>query len=80
MPDTVLITTHDLEPAVKLRDAFEAAGYDVELLTAAEHIGDVKDPVLLIITGGLEEKRARRLLREHLLAGETCDILRGHWI
>jgi DNA-binding NtrC family response regulator len=64
MPDNVLITTHDLDPAVKLRDAFEAAGFEVELLTATEHISDVKEPVLLIVTGSLEEKRVRRLLRE----------------
>ncbi len=64
MADAVLITTHDLDPAVRLRDAFEAAGFEVELLTATEHISDVPDPVLVIITGQLEEKRVRRLLRE----------------
>jgi DNA-binding NtrC family response regulator len=64
MADTVLITTRDLEPAVRLRDAFHAEGYDVELLTAGERIRDVADPVLLILTGALEEKQARRLARE----------------
>ncbi|HEX7052107.1 MAG TPA: sigma-54 dependent transcriptional regulator [Longimicrobiales bacterium] len=64
MPETVLITTHDLEPAVRLKDAFRAEGYRVELLTATERIADVPDPALLVVTGGLDEKRARRLLRE----------------
>jgi DNA-binding NtrC family response regulator len=64
MSDTVLITTHDLEPAVRLRDAFQKEGYRVELLTSTERIRDVADPVLLVLTGGLAEKRARRLVRE----------------
>jgi DNA-binding NtrC family response regulator len=62
--ERVLITTVDLEPAVRLRDAFEADGYDVELLTPGEHIADVADPVLLVLTGGLDQKQARRLARE----------------
>ena len=64
MADRVLITTVDLEPAVRLRDAFEAEGYAVELLTPGERIADVKDPVLLVLTGGLDQKQARRLARE----------------
>ncbi|MBI4544373.1 MAG: sigma-54-dependent Fis family transcriptional regulator [Gemmatimonadetes bacterium] len=64
MPDTVVITTHDLGPAIGLRDIFERDGYAVELLTATERIRGVENPVLLILTGGLEEKRARRLVRE----------------
>lgn len=64
MPETVLITTHDLEPAVRLRDAFVEHGVAVELLTSHERIADVRDPALVVLTGALEEKRARRLLRE----------------
>jgi DNA-binding NtrC family response regulator len=64
MADTIAITTHDLEPAVHLRDAFVADGFNVELLTASERLADARNPVLLIVTGGLDEKRARRLLRE----------------
>ena len=64
MADTVLITTRDLEPAVRLRDAFREDGHEVELLTAGERIRDVADPVLVILTGALEEKQARRLARE----------------
>lgn len=64
MPERILITTVDLEPAVRLRDAFEAEGLDVELLTPGERIADVPDPALLILTGGLDQKQARRLGRE----------------
>jgi DNA-binding NtrC family response regulator len=64
MPERVLITTVDLEPAVRLRDAFEAEDYAVELLTPGERIADVADPALLILTGGLDQKQARRLARE----------------
>jgi len=64
MAETVVITTRDLEPAVRLRDAFREEGFDVELLTAGERIRDVVDPVLVVLTGALEEKQARRLARE----------------
>src|SRR5690606_19752836 len=64
MAETVLITTHDLEPAVRLRDALQREGVRVELLTTTERIADVDDPALVVLTGGLQEKRARRLLRE----------------
>jgi DNA-binding NtrC family response regulator len=64
MADTILITTVDLEPAVRLRDAFEAEDFKVELLTAGERIADVQDAGLLVLTGGLDQKQARRLARE----------------
>ena len=64
MAERVLITTVDLEPAVRLRDAFEAESFAVELLTPGERIADVPDPVLLVLTGGLDQKQARRLARE----------------
>ena len=64
MAETVLITTHDLEPAVRLRDALKREGVRVELLATTERIADIDDPGLLVLTGGLQEKRARRLLRE----------------
>ncbi|MFS8638611.1 MAG: hypothetical protein FWJ74_11015, partial [Gemmatimonadota bacterium] len=63
MAETVLITTYDLEPAVRLKDAFQKEGYRVELLTSTESIADVAEPVLLVLTGGLEERRARKLVR-----------------
>jgi DNA-binding NtrC family response regulator len=64
MAETVIVTTQDLEPAVRLRDAFREVGYDVELLTPGEHVADVTDPVLLVLTGALKDKQAQRLMRE----------------
>ncbi|HSJ12811.1 MAG TPA: sigma-54 dependent transcriptional regulator [Longimicrobiales bacterium] len=65
MPDLVLITTQDLEPAVRTREAFRAAGFTVELLTPGEHVADAPgEPVLIVLTGALAEKQSRRLVRE----------------
>jgi DNA-binding NtrC family response regulator len=61
MAERVVITTTDLEPAVRIRDAFAARKVPVELLTPSEEMHDVEDPALLILTGGLDQKRARRL-------------------
>jgi DNA-binding NtrC family response regulator len=63
VPDAVLITTDDLEPAVRLRGAFEAHGLRVELLAPGETLADaLNEPVLVVITGGLRERRARGLI------------------
>jgi DNA-binding NtrC family response regulator len=64
MPETVLITTQELEPAVRLRDAFRDAGFGVELITPGERVADVPDGALLVLTGALEDRQARRLTRE----------------
>ena len=74
MAETIAITTQDLEPAVHLRDALLAEGFKVELLTAGERLADARDPVLLILTGALDEKRARRLLREANEVGGIASI------
>jgi DNA-binding NtrC family response regulator len=61
--ETVVITTDDLEPAVRLRAAFEGEGLRVELLTAGETLADAHgEPVLVVLTGGLRERRARALV------------------
>ncbi|MFP4623930.1 MAG: sigma-54 interaction domain-containing protein [Gemmatimonadota bacterium] len=64
MAERVLITTHALETAVRLKEAFAAHKLPVELLTPSEEIADVEDPALLVLTGGLDGKRARRLAVE----------------
>ena len=65
MSEVVVITTDDLEPAVRLRAGFQAAGLQVELLTGGESLGDVVgEPVLVIITAGIQDRRAARLLAE----------------
>jgi DNA-binding NtrC family response regulator len=71
MAERVVITTTDLEPAVRLRDAFAAHKVPVELLTPGEDLGDVEEPGLLVLTGGLDQKRARRLADQ---AGEMGRI------
>ncbi|MEX2570123.1 MAG: sigma-54 dependent transcriptional regulator [Gemmatimonadota bacterium] len=61
----VVITTDELEPAVRLRAGFADANLDVELLTAGETLEDVVgEPTLLILTGGLRDNRAKRLVAE----------------
>jgi DNA-binding NtrC family response regulator len=61
--EVVLITTDDLEPAVRLRGAFEASGLRVELLAPGEGLNDaLGEPILLVITAGLRERRARALV------------------
>ncbi|HEX6924767.1 MAG TPA: sigma-54 dependent transcriptional regulator [Longimicrobiaceae bacterium] len=63
MSGTIVITTADLEPAVRLRGGFEAAGFAVELLTGGESLADARgEPVLLILTGHLREKHAQSLI------------------
>jgi DNA-binding NtrC family response regulator len=78
MADVVLISTHDLEPAVLLRDAFVAAEYDVELVTPGERVADVPGAALLILTGRMGEKSARRLAREATAAGISTIALFEH--
>ena len=69
MADRVAITTSDLEAAVRLRDAFTAHRLAVELLTPSEDLADVEDAVLLVLTGALDQKRARRLAAEAAALG-----------
>jgi DNA-binding NtrC family response regulator len=62
LAEVVLVTTDDLEPAVRLRAAFEDAGLRVELLASGETLADaVGEPVLVVITGHLRERRARAM-------------------
>ena len=60
MADTVLVTTHDLPFAGKLRDGFRHAGYQVELFTSAEDVTAADDAALLVFTGGTHTTAARR--------------------
>ena len=69
MAERVLITTSDLEAAVRLKDAFAGHKHPVELLTPSEDVADVEDPALLVLTGGLDQKRARRLAAEAAALG-----------
>src|SRR5690606_39237065 len=74
--ETIVITTDDLEPAVRLRAGFESAGWSVELLTAGETLAYVPgDAVLLVLSGHLREKRAERLIRSAQRGGIPIIVL-----
>ena len=60
MAETVLVTTHDLPLAGKLRDGFRHAGYRVELFTSSEIVTAVDEPALLVFTGGADTQAAHR--------------------
>jgi DNA-binding NtrC family response regulator len=63
--EIVVVTTDDLEPAVRLRAGFEAAGYGVELLTGGERLQEaVPEPVLVVLTGGAGQPHARARVAE----------------
>ncbi|HSG09820.1 MAG TPA: sigma-54 dependent transcriptional regulator [Longimicrobiales bacterium] len=51
--DIVLISTHDLNRAGSLREAFHRAGYGTDLVTPAEALTS-EGTVLLVLTGGFE--------------------------
>jgi DNA-binding NtrC family response regulator len=73
--EAVLITTDDLEPAVRLRAAFEGQNLRVELLAPGESLDDaLAEPILVVITGGLRERRARALIHAARERGRTPII------
>ncbi|HZG44046.1 MAG TPA: sigma-54 dependent transcriptional regulator, partial [Longimicrobium sp.] len=75
MAEAVLITTDDLEPAVRLRAAFEGQNLRVELLAPGEALDDaLAEPILVVITGGLRERRARALVQAARERGRTPII------
>ncbi len=61
---TVLISTHDLKVAGPLREAFQGAGYSVELVTPDEDLSSVEGTRLLILTGGLKNESSAMLARQ----------------
>ena len=58
--ETVLVTTHDLPLAGKLRDGFRHRGYRVDLFTASEDVAGVDEAVLLVFTGGADTADVHR--------------------
>ena len=70
----MLITTADLEPAVRLRDGFAEAGFDTELLTREESVADYPDGALLILSGDLRRPAARRRVEE-AHAGDHLPVM-----
>ncbi|HTT68752.1 MAG TPA: sigma-54 dependent transcriptional regulator [Gemmatimonadales bacterium] len=65
MAHRILITMDDLEAAVRLNAAFEASGYETAMVSALDDVNAAvlrEDPDLLLLTGGLHEPAAARLL------------------
>ena len=58
----VLVSTHNLERAGQLREAFQSAGYDVELVTPDEDISGGPSIELLVVTGSPDSAAARTLV------------------
>src|SRR2546427_7941052 len=67
MADRVLITTDDLEQAVRVNASLEQAGVDTAMVSSLDDVrqavrGKQPPPDAIILTGGLHESTARRLL------------------
>ncbi len=65
MSDVVVISTEDLEVAVRLRGRFAAGGIATELLASGEDLDDaLGSPLLLIVTGDARGSRGRALIAQ----------------
>ncbi|HEX9885879.1 MAG TPA: sigma-54 dependent transcriptional regulator [Longimicrobiales bacterium] len=64
MKDTVLVSTHDLPRAGRLRKAFEAEGYAVDLVTPDEDLAGVGEAVLLILSADAGTEASASLVRQ----------------
>jgi DNA-binding NtrC family response regulator len=66
MADRILVTTDDLEPAVRINAALEQAGFHTTMASSAEEARQAirRDPApdCLVMTGGLHESSAAQLL------------------
>src|SRR5438034_8514083 len=74
MADRVLITTDDLEHAVRVNAALEQAGFDTAMVSSLDDVHQSvrgREPAAIVLTGGLHESTAQRLLaaaREHAIS------------
>jgi len=67
MSDRVLITTGDLEFAVRVNAQLEGAGFETELATSAEEVRAAlrrREPACVVFTGGLHEASTAQLLSQ----------------
>jgi DNA-binding NtrC family response regulator len=65
MAHRILITMDDLEAAVRLNAAFEASSFETSMVSAQDDVKAAvlrEDPDLVLLTGGLHEPAAGRLL------------------
>src|SRR6266480_1445835 len=81
MADRVLITTDDLEHAVRVNAALEQAGFDTAMVSSLDDVRQSvrgREPAAIVLTGGLHESTAQRLLaaaREHAIS--TLGLVEG---
>jgi DNA-binding NtrC family response regulator len=81
MADRVLITTDDLEQAVRVNASLEQAGFDTAMVSSLDDVRSAvrgrepgagsREPDAIVLTGGLHESTAQRLLaaaREHAVS------------
>jgi len=76
MADRILVTTDDLEHAVRVNAHLEAAGFDTAMVSSFDDVrqavrGRQLPPDCIILTGGLHETPAQHLLasaREHAIS------------
>src|SRR5437762_332484 len=81
MADRVLITTDDLEHAVRVNATLEQSGFDTAMVSSLDDVRQAvrgretgagsREPDAIILTGGLHESTAQRLLaaaREHAVS------------
>ena len=72
MADRVLITTDDLEAAVRVNASLEGAGFDTAMVSSLDDVRSAvrsrepgtgnREPDAIVLTGGLHESTAQRLL------------------
>ena len=65
MADRILVTSDDLEQAVRANAQLEAAGFITEVATSLDEVRDAvrqREPGCIVITGGLHETTAQQLL------------------
>jgi len=79
----ILVTTDDLERAGGIREAFQAAGFTVELVTPSEELRATPEPSLLILTGNERGTSARpQVVQAHadlkipifMVGGDTLSL------
>ena len=76
MADRILVTTDDLEHAVRINAQLEAAGFDTSMVSSFDDVrqavrGRALPPDCIILSGGLHETPAQQLLasaREHAIS------------
>jgi len=79
MADRVLITTDDLESAVRINANLEQAGFDTAMVSSLDDVRSAvrgprtenREPDAIVLTGGLHESTAQRLLaaaRDHAVS------------